>query len=191
MKRVKHNGRRRRVRPFLLSRGEELNAAPVDERRLDELRALGELPQTIGRGLTIAEAAGAALLLPTVTFPDRVAPHGYGIFPPLAAEPVVRLRRRAVDAYGEPVPRRARGFVGCLWRTSRRPERVVFRLWFRGEAGNPHAGHADVRGPVDVYDDAIESIEAIDGVVPSLTGWQIGALDVVIPGYEVPDPSAS
>ena len=137
---------------------------------LDRLWRTGKLPLEVARALRVDDAVQWAVGLPPAkpATGDARIPDGYGLFPPDGAEPIVRVRHALTDPHGEPIPARAKGFVGVLWRSPRR-EVPVFRLWFRGEV-RP-------RGPVDCYADSIASIVTIGGTVPALVGWTVGRLD--------------
>lgn len=141
---------------------------------LEQLHRTGQLPLDLAAALTLPEAAGVVLQLPPVRGADELLPEGYGVMPPRRAEPVVRVKKRIVEAYNRVVPPNAKGQLGAMWR---RGDRVVFRLWFRADDHVSSAPSPNMRGPVDVYEDAIAAVMGLERKVPSLTGWQIVRLD--------------
>ncbi len=178
----RHNGTPAPGKRLLHNRAEtKLYEGPIGARELDRLWRTGQLPLVIGMALDVGRAAGVALHLPPVG-PERQdgTPTGYGVLPPEGAEPLVTLRAGVVDRFGEPVPRRAQGILGAIWRNSRRPDRLVFRVWFRHDTGWRPDGQEDRAGSfrlVDTYDDTIASVRGLGGELPHLTGWQIARLD--------------
>lgn len=145
--------------------------AEAEARGIRELILVGEY--------TLTEAAGLALQLPPVEDPDSDAPRGWGMFPPNDYGPAVLARPGVRDARGNPVPTGKHGVVCCMWRTAKRPDRVVHRLSFPGDASTP------ALFPVDVYDDQIaselvlyhmkaEGREPLPAVHP---GWALCRLD--------------
>ena len=150
----------------------------VTTAELGRLWRAGELPVEVARAMNVREAARLVEQLPDVQASNTAMPRGFGLWPPRGAEPIVRLSKRARDAYGTPVRQRAHGVIGCLWRWR---GRVVFRLWFKGEptTNNPHGA---LRGPVDVFEDQIGAVQSLEGIVPFLVGWEVGRLDGVDPG---------
>lgn len=155
---------------------------PITSAELDGHWHAGRLPLDLADSMSVGEAAGVVLSLPTVTG-DPGAPVGYGVSPPEGGQPIVRLAKRVVDLFNEPIRKGARGVVGAMWRDRFRPDRPVFRLWFRAEPGHgfrPEGTPAHVLGAfriVDTYDDAIGSVVGIEDAVPHSTGWQIVRLD--------------
>lgn len=141
---------------------------------LDELHRNGQLPLEVGSPLEVREAARLVAQLPPVRNPEDLLPAGYGLLPPCGAEPWVRLRTTVHEAYGRQIIQADTGVLGCMWR---RGDRVVFRLWFRSNEVNAQAAVSELRGPVDVYEDAIRSVKGLAGVVPHLTGWCYIRLD--------------
>ena len=141
---------------------------------LDELHRTGQLPLEVGTPLEVREAARLVAQLPPVTHAEELMPSGYGLLPPRGAEPWIRLRTRVQEAYGRQIIHADTGVLGCMWR---RGERVVFRLWFRSNEVLAGAAVPELRGPVDVYEDAIRSVKGLAGVVPHLTGWMFVRLD--------------
>lgn len=133
--------------------------------QLEALEAAGELPIDLLGTWAPGEAAGLALLLPTVRHGDDERPDGFGVLPPKGAEPLVRLRARLVDVYGRPITAGTRGILGALWRGASTSS-AVHRVWCTAETGQP----ARV---VDVYDTAIAGIESLTDRIEPLTGWQI------------------
>lgn len=140
---------------------------------LDGCYQQGRLPWPVADALTFAEAVAVAQALPTVRRERDGLPVGYGLLPPVNAEPSVTLGKEVRDAYGVAIPAGTSGMVGAIWR---RHHRVVVRLWFRGLDAPGHQGK-QVRGPADVYNDAIATVRGLAGVVPQLTGWEIARLD--------------
>ena len=138
---------------------------------LDQMHAGGRLPADVGRPLNVAEAAHLVRQLPPARGSGGT-PDGYGLLPPQGAEPIVRLRKGTRPAFGRLVPAWSHGMLGAMWSSS--SGRVVFRLWFRSD-DETELGR--IRGPVDVYEDAIASVRGIAGQVPQLTGWQLVRLD--------------
>lgn len=140
---------------------------------LDRLHAEQRLPYDIAPALTIAQVVEVARALPAVRG-SRLMPAGYGLFPPVGAEPMIRLKHDTIDPYRRPIPAGAYGMVGCLWNTSRGP---VLRLWFRAAEAAKDSPRPEVRGPVDAYEDMIAGAATLEGKLPHLTGWQICRLD--------------
>ena len=143
--------------------------------QLDQMYSSGLLPHDIGAALELREAASLVAQMPPVRAAGELMPAGYGLLPPRRAEPWIRLKYTIDEAFGRKIPSTDTGVLGCMWRAG---DRVVYRLWFNGhQEPNAHAIKPELRGPVDVYDDAIRSVKGLAGVVPSLTGWCYIRLD--------------
>jgi hypothetical protein len=136
----------------------------------------GNRELTIDGAFTLSEAAALVLQIPPVSDPEGLTPTGWGVFPPSDFGPSIQVRPGVRDQLGRPVPRDRHGIVCCMWRTARRPDRIVHRLSFPGDAATP-AIH-----PVDVYDDQIarELALRVQGAQPipfAHPGWALCRLE--------------
>lgn len=139
--------------------------------QLPQMLALNTPPYEL-EALDLFTAVALAKELPSARRTDNPLPDGWGVFPPVGAEPHVTIQNQLVDPFGQVVSAGARGVLGCLFN---RNGRVVFVLWFR--ANEQGKGLPFARGPVFTYEDNIRGVLTLEGKVPFLVGWQLQRLD--------------
>lgn len=141
----------------------------LDMATLQRLEFAGELPATVAHAMTATEAGVLALSLPpcrTKLLPDgRVS--GFVLMPPEGAWPRLTLSRAVRDINGDGTIRAgATGHLVAFWHHATMG--VMHRVCFRARIEGGAHRFADVAA------DCIGQIEAMEGVLPHLTGWQIG-----------------